>query len=165
MLRELLRITYGNRESKRPHLLLLRWRLPVRLVLRNRLVLLRRRVPVRRGLVRRLVLLRRGRPVVLRGRGPIRSGRATVAPGGGRPVPLLVRGRAATADAAAAAATATATAAAEAVTVVVLDHHLDVALGVVGGLAHPREGDTPSRGVRSGVNLGRDLDATSRAVL
>lgn len=125
---------------------LLGWWLPVGLV-RCRLVLLRRRVAVRSGLVG--LVLRGSSVVSLRGRGPVMSGRPAVAPRGG--VPLLVWGGAA-------AATAEPP-------VVVLDHHLDIALGVVRRLTHSGQGH-PARGrVRPGVRLGRNLDTAPSAVL
>lgn len=95
-------------------------------------------------------LLRGGRPVVaLRWRRTVRGG-ATVVAGGRRSVVWLVWRRAA---------------ATEAVALIVLDHHLDVALGIVGRFSHAGESDAASGGVGARVRLGGDLDAATGAVL
>lgn len=150
--------TNGNKEVIRvyPTHLLLRWWLPVWLVLRHGLVLLRRWVSVRSSLVW-LLVLRRGCPVVpLLRRSTVCRRRHTVAPGGC--VPLLVRWRAAT-------TTGTGTTSIAPAVIVISDHHLDITLGVVRGLSYPGKGDTAGGRVRSGVRLGWDLDAAPRAVL
>lgn len=135
------------------HLLLRR--LSVRLKLRDRLVLLRGRVTVGNGLVGLLELLRGGHSVVtLRGGGTVWRRRPTVGSGGGsvrRLLLLLLLRRSPTAK--------------PVVALFVLDHHLDVALSVVRCLSDPSEGDATGGGVRSGVGLGRNLNAATSAVL
>lgn len=109
-------------------------------------------MPVRCGLVR-LVLLRGRRSVVaLRGRSTVLSGGATVTPRGGGPVSLLVRRMSSAASAVA-------------IALVILDHHLNVALRVVGRFSNTSQGNAASGGVGPGVRLGWNLDTAAGPVL
>lgn len=109
---------------------------------------------VRRRLVRLLkMVLRGGGPIVrrLRRRSTIcRWGTPKPARGWTGPISLLVRGRAP---------------ATVPVPLVVGDHHIDIALGVVGSISNARQRNAASWGVGSGISVRGNLDAAARAVL
>lgn len=52
-----------------------------------------------------------------------------------------------------------------AVPLVVSNHHLDIALCIVGSITHSRQGNAAGRRIGSGVCVRRDLDAAPRTIL